>query len=161
MAELEELAVRLRSDSVQERAGAAEQLCYLAESAQGAAAALVAATGDEESVSRWAVAALEELGPPAADAAAQLIELAKSDVQLVAYWAITLLGRLGTEAAGAEAVLITALGTSPHSAVRERAAWALGRLGPLSNAAAESLRQASHAASPRLARLAAQALASS
>ena len=47
-----------------------------------------------------------------------------------AYWAATLLGRLGEEAAAAAGPLGQSLTQSFHASVRQRAAWALQRLGP-------------------------------
>ncbi|HUG89960.1 MAG TPA: HEAT repeat domain-containing protein, partial [Planctomycetaceae bacterium] len=47
------------------RAAAAERLARLGPAGRGAAVPLVRASGDaDESVREWAVAALEELGPP-------------------------------------------------------------------------------------------------
>ena len=159
MSDTAALVKQLQDSQLEVRAGAAEQLCQLGEAAQEASLALVKATGDEDSVSQWAVAALEELGPPTADAVDQLSELSGSSVEPVAYWAVTLLGRLEAGAASAEDALVAALSSSPHQAVQERSAWALGKIGARSSAAIDTLKEASHAPSPRLARLAAQALA--
>jgi HEAT repeat protein len=161
MPEIDALIGQLQDKQVEVRAVAAEQLCQMGEEAQGAAAALVRAAGDEESVSTWAVAALEEMGSPPAESIAELAELSASTRELVAYWAITLLGRLGTDATRAEQTLATALSSSPHLAVQQRSAWALGKLGGLSATAIKSLQQASQASDPRLAQLATRALAAS
>jgi HEAT repeat protein len=75
----------------------------------------------------------------------------------VAYWAATLLGRLESEASGAVSQLMEALGSSAL-AVRERAAWALGRIGPRASKALPLLRKLSRDSRPRLARLAAEAI---
>jgi hypothetical protein len=67
------LAARLESTNADERAAAAEKLCQTGESAATAAIPLVRACGDaDERVREWAVAALEDLGPPPADAIATL-----------------------------------------------------------------------------------------
>ena len=58
---------------------------------------LVKACTDDESVQQWAVAALEELGPPPTESIGELTKLASSSDPLVAFWAITLLGRAGND----------------------------------------------------------------
>jgi HEAT repeat protein len=130
----------------------------MGEGAQRAAIALVKATGDDPSISTWAIAALEELGAPPPMAVGELAQQTKSDQELVAYWAVTLLGRLGPAAAAAETSLLAALTQSPHLAVRERAAWALGLVGSLSADTQKGLRQAAQGSDARLAQLAARAL---
>ncbi len=152
-------AAKLGNENIAVRAEAAERLSRLAEEAQPAAVALVKATGDDESVSQWAVAALEELGPPPAGLAKELAALTAGEHELVAYWSITLLGRLGSAAASTTETLVAALESSPHLAAQQRAAWALGEIGVRSESVTEALRQASQATDPRLAKLAAQSLA--
>lgn len=158
MSEVASLAVKLGNENVAVRAEAAEHLSRLADAAQPAAVALVKACGDEESVRQWAVAALEDLGPPPAGSVDELAELSASDQELVAYWSITLLGRLGSAAASTTGTLITALQSSPHIAAQQRAAWALGEIGGQSESVTKALQQASEAADPRLAKLAKQTL---
>lgn len=142
------------------RLDAAEHLARLGEGARGAAVPLVRAAGDaSESVREWAVAALEGLGPPDAEdttALRQAIVTASHDD--VAYWAVTLVGRLGVVGSPAVPELAKALQQADSMAVRQRAAWALGRIGPDAAAAREGLEQASGSDDPRLARLAANAL---
>jgi HEAT repeat protein len=151
----------LKSSDAARRAAAAEQLAHLEDGAQAAAMALVEATADsDESVRQWSTGALESLGPPAASDAAALAKLA-GDARLdVAYWAVTLLGRLGTDAGRPEivAALVSALTKHPEAAVRERAAWALGEIGTSAAAALSALQSASKNPSPRLSRLAKQAI---
>ncbi len=159
MAGIAALLAQLEDEQVAVRAEAAEQLCQMGAAARDATTALVKATGDDESVSQWAVGALEELGPPVDGAAAELAKLATSTNESVAYWTVTLLGRLGPAAKSAEAALVAALSTSPHQAVRERSAAALSKIGAQSAAAIDALKTASEASEPRLARLATQALA--
>ncbi len=159
MADIAALAQQLQDNQVATRAAAAEQLCQMGEGAREAASALVKATGDEESVSQWAVGALEELGPPLEDAAAELATFVADTNESVSYWAVTLLGRLGPAAQDAEPALVAAVSSSPYLSVRERAAAALGRIGATSAAALDVLREASKESEPRLARLATQALA--
>jgi HEAT repeat protein len=153
------LAQQLQDKQVGVRAQAAQQLGQCGDEASGAAVALVEACGDEESVSQWAVAALEQSGPPPAAAVEQLCGLATHTHELVAYWAVTLLGRLGSDGAAAAGVLASVLATSSHVAVRQRAAWALGQIGSRASATVAALERAKSDLDPRLARLAAQALA--
>jgi HEAT repeat protein len=153
------LAARLESTNADERVTAAEKLCQTGESAATAAIPLVRACGDaDERVREWAVAALEDLGPPPADVIATLATLATGSVPLVAYWAVTLLGRAGQAAASTAGVLADCL-ASGDAAVAQRAAWALGKLGPAAAVANERLHAAAQSADPRLASLASEALA--
>ncbi|HEY2825959.1 MAG TPA: HEAT repeat domain-containing protein [Pirellulales bacterium] len=151
----------LKSSDPALRAKAAEELAHLEDAAQPTAVALVVATADEdESVRQWATAALESLGPPSVQDAAALAKLL-SDARLdVAYWAATLLGRLGPDAGDAKnvAALVCALDGHPGQAVRERAAWALGQVGPAAAGALPALQSATSDAQPRLSRLAKQSI---
>jgi hypothetical protein len=106
-----------------------------------------------------AVAALEDLGTPPADAVAELTPLAAATNPLTAYWAITLLGRSGQDAASAVAVLADRLGAAAAPEVAQRAAWALGKIGRAASGATVALRAAAASSDPRLARLATEALA--
>jgi HEAT repeat protein len=151
----------LKSSDAAVRAAAAEQLAHLEDGAQAAAPALAVATADgDESVRQWATGALESLGPPAAGDTAELVKLLPDTRPDVAYWAATLLGRLGDGAGDAKTVaaLITALNSHPEAAVRERAAWALGQVGPGAAAALPALQAVGGTTNPRLARLAKQAI---
>ena len=65
--------------------------------------------------------------PADASALAALVNKPSLDV---AYWAATLLGRLESQAAPAVPQLAEALDRHTESTVRERAAWALGKIGP-------------------------------
>lgn len=153
------LARQLQDKQISVRAQAAEQLSRHGAEACDAAVDLVQACGDDESVREWAVAALEELGPPPVGSLRKLSALVTDANELVAYWAVTLLGRSGSDAVSVAPALSSVLSTSPHPAVRQRAAWALGEIGDASPAAVAALEQAQGAADPRLARLAAQAIA--
>jgi HEAT repeat protein len=158
MSEVDALVAQLRDERVEVRAAAAEQLCHMGSDAHAAACALVTAAGDDPLVREWAVAALEELGTPDEESIAELTALTASDLELVAYWAITLLGRLEEAALPAEPALVNALNSSIHDSVRQRAAWALGKIGGRSPAAIDALQRASQTSDARLARLALQAL---
>jgi HEAT repeat protein len=151
----------LKSSDPARRAAAAEQLAHLEDGAQSAAIPLVEATADsDESVRQWSTSALESLGPPAAGDAATLAKLSGDNRLDVAYWAVTLLGRLGADAGRAVIVsaLVNALTKHSEEAVRERAAWALGEIGPSAASALPALQSAAGNSSPRLSRLAKQAI---
>ncbi|MDG2015126.1 MAG: HEAT repeat domain-containing protein [Pirellulaceae bacterium] len=158
MADLDKWRGDLQNQDAETRAAAAEHLCQAGEGVAEAAVDLVKACGDEESVQVWAVAALEEMGPPPVSTIPQLIELANDHQSIVAYWAITLLGRAEDASSQSEGVLTELLLTAGDISVRERAAWALGRLGPESQAAIDALKTVADSDSVRLARLAEEAL---
>ena len=61
--------------------------------------------------------------------------------------------------AAAAPALIDALQGAAEQAVKERAAWALGRIGPAAKTAVPVLREAAASKQPRLSRLATEALA--
>ena len=158
MTDFRQAATQLADADPAVRAAAAEQLATAGSEAGVAAVQLVKACGDEQSVQTWAVAALEDSGPPPAAAMAELMELAESTQPLVAYWAVTLLGRLGATASCAEAVLVKRLQAGGDLATRERAAWALGQIAAKSPASIAALEQVSQARESRLARLARDSL---
>jgi HEAT repeat protein len=157
--EVSELSLDLSSPDPKKRGDAAQRLARLGEEARAAAIPLVRATADDdEQVREWATAALEELGPPAIDDLEALSALLPEDQADVGYWAATLLGRLREQAAPAVLALITALVDSPHPQVRQRAAWALGRIGPQAKSAINRLEQAARSKDSRLAKLAERAI---
>ncbi|NDC53024.1 MAG: hypothetical protein EBZ74_01740 [Planctomycetia bacterium] len=157
--EIDVLIGRLTAADAATRADAAERLCRAGREAVAAAVPLVKACGDaDEQVREWTVAALEDLGAPPPNTVADLVPLVSSDHALVAYWATTLLGRSGRDAAAATAALAGCLDAAPDRAVAERAAWALGRIGPAAGSARAALERAAAASDPRLARLAQEAL---
>ena len=149
----------LQAEELQSRVEAAEALSQLGEEAQPAAPALARATGDvSEEVREYAVSALEDLGPPDPAQIAEIVEQLQDTCEDVAYWAATLLGRSGESAGLAAEPLAQALDAERPLAVRQRAAWALGRLGSAAARAEQQLRAASLSDNPRLAQLARQAL---
>jgi HEAT repeat protein len=157
--DLSELVHRLSGADVAARIDAAERLGRAGSAAAAAALPLVRACGDADSQVRdQAVGALEELGPPPADTIGGLVDLAAASDSLVAYWAITLLGRSGEAAASAVPVLAKQLGPGSDPAVSQRAAWALGKIGPAAASESAALRQAAERGDPRLTRLAQEAL---
>jgi HEAT repeat protein len=154
------LMASLSDPILNSRASAAEELSSLGEKARAAAVPLVRAAGDDcEDVREWAVAALEALGPPAESDLQALAELLDEGHSDIAYWAATLVGRLGKRASMAISHLLGALGNDRPRAVRERAAWALGKIGPKAgDRALAALDKAAADAHPRLARLAQRAI---
>ena len=101
---------------------------------------------------------LENCGPPPLSELATIAALLTDSHPDVVYWGATLVGRLGAKAAPATSSLVAALeaNVAPHA--RERVVWALGEIGPGATAALPALRQAAQSDSPRLARLAQQAI---
>jgi HEAT repeat protein len=157
--DLSSLIAGLSATSAAARSRAAEQLAHAGPAAQAAAVPLVRACADaEDAVRQWAAAALEELGPPLASDLAHLTALVHDEQGDVGYWAVTLVGRLGTQAAPSVPTLAGVLASTRDLAVRERAAWALGQIGPPAAAARPQLQQAAAGNAARLARLAQQAL---
>lgn len=154
------LAAALRAPQVEQRLQAAQTLAEAGAAASLVAVPLVVAAGDDvEEVRQWASAALEELGPPAATDLAPLVEQLQKPSPDTAYWAATLLGRLGADAGPATRALAASLAESRPLPVRQRAAWALGEIGPAARDAEASLEAATRAADSRLRRLATDALA--
>jgi HEAT repeat protein len=150
----------LSAADVNLRINAARELAMAENSACSAAVALTKACADEnEEVSEWATAALEELGEPPAEFARSLGELLTDPCLDVAYWAATLLGRLKHRASVAVDQIENALTEHVESAVRQRAAWALGQMGTVAESVLPLLQSASQSDDVRLARLAREAIA--
>ena len=154
------LIAALGSPEETKRAEAAERLSRLdPEEVRAAALVLADACSDEsEAVREAATGALEEMGPPAIDTLDGLVTLLAATQADTGYWAATLLGRLGGDAAAAVPALTATLQSSPHQNVRQRAAWALGKIGPEARVAIDALRKAATEVDPRLARLASRAI---
>lgn len=160
-ADVQRLSEQLAATDTEQRAEAAELLARAGEEASAAAVPLVTACGDaDERVREWAVAALEDLGLPPSTAIAALTALVNNPDPLVAYWAVTLLGRSGQDAAAAVAVLAACVESGASVSVRQRAAWALGKIGPAATAARATLERAAGQGDERLARLARESLVS-
>lgn len=123
------LAAELASDDRIARRRAAEALAQSGEDAAPAAVNLTLRTiDDDESTREWSVSALESLGSPPVDTLAELTRLLDHPSLDVPYWAATLLGRRPAEARGAIPSLERLTRESPHAAVRQRSALALGRI---------------------------------
>jgi HEAT repeat protein len=149
----------LGAADVEQRRQACAALASQQETARSAAISLVNATGDaDEQVREWAAAALEKLGIPHESDLAALTDLLKADHPDVGYWSATLLGRLKSVAAPAVEPLAAALADPYPRIVQERAAWALGMLGPAAAPARRALEAAADSSQRRLARLAREAL---
>ncbi len=154
-ADVSKCVEKLDSPNVVVKAEAAQRLAQMGCDAQSAAVPLVHAVGTtNESVREWVVVALESIGVPAAGDLNALRGLVSAEDADVSYWAITLLGRLQADAAPAVPILIDALRHNPHSHSRQRAAWALGKIGPDAREALPALREAARGVERRLARIA-------
>lgn len=155
----EQLAADLRGRGAPRRLAAAEALVELGPEATPAAAALVEACGDS-ALCDLCVEALEAIGPPPPDQLDRIARQLPSEDELTCYWAATLLGRAGEAAAAyAPALAAVALNEGALVANRERAVWALGKLGQAAAPVADTLRRfAESAPSPRMKRLANEAL---
>ncbi len=155
----DEWAAALKSSGVEQRRTAAEQLSQMGEEAAVAAIPLLDSCADEDhAVRELVVAALEEMGPPDVAELPALLKRAKSDNALTGYWSVTLIGRLGKEAATATDALASALTTAAPE-VRQRAAWALGKIGASAANAIPALQETAEGSDERLARLSKQAIA--
>lgn len=141
------------------RLQAATALARLGPGASPAAVGLVLTTADpSEEIAQWATSALEALGTPSPADADRLAALLAHQSPDVGYWAATLLGRLETDAAPVAGLLAEALGPQFAASVRQRAAWALGKIGPSAAIAASALSVAAASENRRLTRLAQRAL---
>lgn len=144
----------LKSSDLPQRVAAAEALSQMGPDAAFAACELVNACGDDDVVRDYAVAALEELGPPPTELLAELTALTSSADPLVVYWATTLIGRAGVAARSCEHAIAAVLANASDTAVQQRAAWALGKMEATSDQAIDTLRRAASSTDARLARLA-------
>ncbi|NUQ66401.1 MAG: HEAT repeat domain-containing protein [Pirellulales bacterium] len=152
--ELAQLVAGLSAPDSQKRVRAAEQLARLGPDARPAAVNLVKAAGDVcEEVREYIAAALEGIGPPRLEDSFLLPGLLSSPSPDVGYWTATLLGRLKADAASAVPGLSDALRGSTALSVRERAAWALGQIGPPAATALDLLRDVASQGDPQLTRL--------
>jgi HEAT repeat protein len=160
-ADLPTLIAQLEGTDTAAQTSAATELAKRGSAAQGAAVALVRTVGiPDEEVLEACTAALEELGPPAAEHIRPLAQLTHDCSSDVAYWSVTLLGRAKDGAADAVPDLIKVLESDADLPVRERAAWALCEIGPAAKSAAAALNTAAASGEVRLARLANKALES-
>lgn len=150
----------LTASNSEERRQAAEACAKDPDIAKPAVVPLCRCCGDaDEQVREWSQAALEELGPPAAEELDALLELSNSN-EMTAYWAVTLIGRLEADAISAAKPLAKLIDQSATpEEVRNRAIWAIGQIGSADAETKSTLEKASQSDNPRTARLAAKALA--
>jgi HEAT repeat protein len=157
--DLSRLIAQLEGTDAEAQIAAANELASRGRDAQGAIVALVRTVGiPNEEVLEACTAALEEAGPPTADQIRPLMPLVSDCSGDIAYWAVTLIGRAGAEAAPALPALVQVLESDADLPVRERAAWALGEIGPGAKSATAALATAANCDDARLARLAKKAL---
>ena len=126
----------------------------------GLSAGIVALAGSsDDDVRTLAADVLESTVTVQSDEVPALVRLLieTSDGE-VSYWAATLLGRMGRDAAIAVPSLEHCLSRSLYLPARERAAWALCRIGKAASPAMPTLRSAAMDGPPRLKRLAIEAL---
>lgn len=129
--DLSSLISQLHSNDSSIRASAAESICHLGADALPATIALVEACADKNSdVREWAVAALEDIGPPSTASIPHLTLMIGDTDPLVEYWVITLLGRCRENAMNAVPDLIASIDSKKDLAVRQRALWALCKIRP-------------------------------
>ncbi len=153
----------MRSPNGAHRLAAAERLMLAPDLARQFAIELAMMVGDqEESVREAAVAALEEVEAPDPGKVIPLTALLQDERGDVSYWAATLLGRLGEAAGHAVPALIEAAGGKNGdglaTSARQRAIWALGKIGLAAASAKRVLQTAAEDSDPRTARLAQRAL---
>ena len=157
-ADLSSLIVSLHSELASERQAAASKMLQLGPDAKLAAVALVEAADSDSETCDIVTAVLEDLGAPDVEMTESLATILKRPTLDSPYWAATLLGRLEAEAAPAINDLTTAAAEHPQKAVRQRAVWALGKIGPPASAALETLEKISGEEDPRLVSLAQDAI---
>ncbi|QDT62966.1 HEAT repeat domain-containing protein [Calycomorphotria hydatis] len=156
---LTELVDQLHSSDSTTRRQAAEQLSQFGPDAASASVAIVQEFESADDVSmEFLIAALEESGPPPVDSVSKLAQLCHSAHEETAYWAITLLGRLESKAAKAAEPIAQNLAPTRPASVRQRAAWALGKIDKFTPVVVEALTKAATDEDARLARLAMRAL---
>ena len=153
--------VQLQSDSFDRQVSALQQISRDRDVRGVTVAAVRLAGSPHDEVRIWAAEALESSIQPVTDEAQELTDLLReSGDGETCYWTSTMLGRIG-EAIGelpgtAEAAvdaLERCLKDSLYLPARERAAWALRRLGPVSKSALPTLKEIASDAPPRLQRL--------
>ena len=151
----------LKSSDAAVRAAAAEQLAHLEDGAQAAGPALAVATADgDESVRAVGHRRARVTRTASGRRHRGTRQIASRHAAGCRLLGGHILGRLGDGAGDAKTVtaLITALNSHPEAAVRERAAWALGQVGPGALAALPALQAVGGTTNPRLSRLAKQAI---
>lgn len=156
---ISDLGEMLASDQIEQRRRAAELLSQNADVAIDVAVALVRAAGDDDrQVAEYCVATLEEMGEPSASQLEELSQLATAANEESAYWAATLMGRAGVQACEFAVLLGDIVASDAAPQVRERAAWAIARIGPSAKAARPQLESCTGAEPSSLARAVTKAI---
>jgi HEAT repeat protein len=158
---VDQLCSELRNPDVAVRRAAAQQFAESPEASHdGCLTLLDAIEDDDEQVREWVSAAFEGMEAPDASAVPTLMKYLASEQSGGSYWAATLLGRLGPQASPATEALVAALLDHGSLATRERAAWAIGKIGAAAKSAIPALQQMLQSGMPRLSRLAETAIQS-
>ncbi len=98
---------------------------------------------EDETLREWTSEAFENCGPPSDDDFDWIVDMLRSREGDQSFWAATFLGRLEERARKATSKLIeTILNVNQGEATRQRAAWALHRIGGLSEADKDHLKLA-------------------
>lgn len=141
------------------RIAAAEWFARQSELDPKATMAVLQALADpHEQVREWATAAVESLDHPNPSLTREFAARLGDPSDDVAYWAATLLGRIGSEARAVCDDLISRLNDDQTSLnVRERAVWAIGKIGAPPHCA-DALTRAAQSEHKRLATLARRAM---
>lgn len=109
----------------------------------------------------WAAETLRHAVNPIPEESAELAKLLSSTAYDVSYWAATMIGRLGRRNGNLTEVvdaLVACIEQSPSLATRERAVAAISQIGPAAAPASRVLRSTTQSDSPRLRRLATEAV---
>jgi len=153
------LIQQLTSDDVIQRRQAAEAFAKSPDDAISAVIPLCRGCSDkDEQVAEWCVGALEELPPCDKQELPALVEMLPSKKELTAYWAATLIGRLEGKGEPAALPLAKIIAGKTPTAVKDRAIWAVRKIGVYPPEVIAALETASKSDNPRTARLANKAL---
>jgi HEAT repeat protein len=159
--QIDQWRFELRSPDLTARREAAEQFAASPEASRIGCLELLEAVNDsDDDVREWVSEALEGMGAPDAAVLPALIRRLEDADADRGYWAATLIGRLGPDGSQATAGLSDALRDHTSLATRERAAWALGKIGPAAKSALPTLHSVIQEGVPRLSKLAAAAIES-
>ena len=154
--------LRLRSDHISTQLLALQELADR-EQVKGLTLPVVeaVASGNPE-IQSWAIEVIKRSLVPEPDEVVPLCDLMETsqNASQVEHAAL-MLGKLGNGSESAEkvaVVLLDAFKRIQHTSARERIVWALAQLGPAAMVAEEALKQTVEDASPRLKRMATEAL---
>ena len=150
---------QLLADNLESHLEALQQIC-LHSPVIGLAEPVIRLAGSRDDAVRvWAAQALESAVHPSPDEIPGFMSCLQDGTDgEFSYWAATLLGRLESHAAAATQALCDCLQHSLSLPARERAAWALMKIGPDAASAIPVLREVSKTAPARLKHLVEAAL---